>query len=149
MERAISKPVMFVAMGILLAVSASLLITGCSGQDEPKTSGQAPMEISKDTLRAKLGGEELIVVDVRRAKAWEECDSKITGARREDPGKVSTWAKTYPKDKTIVLYCSCDNEGTSRHVAEQLRASGFNDAYALKGGWKAWIESDYPTEKKS
>lgn len=149
MKRTSLKSVVCVAVAILLSVSASLFITGCPGQEEQKTSSQAPVEISKETVRTKLGGEELIVVDVRMAKAWEDCDSKITGARREDPGKVSTWAKNYPKDKTIVFYCSCDNEGTSKHVAEQLRASGFNDAYALKGGWKAWIESDFSTEKKS
>ena len=105
--------------------------------------------MSKEVLKGRLGDPELIVIDVRMAKAWEDCDSNITGARREDPAKLSTWAKHYGKDKTIVFYCSCDNEGTSKHVAEQLRAGGFEDVYALTGGWKAWIEGDYPTEKKS
>ena len=141
--------VLFVAMGILLAVSASLLIAGCKGKEDPKVSGESSLEMSKEALKGRLGDPGLIVIDVRMAQAWEDCDSKITGARREDPAKLSTWAKHYAKDKTIVLYCSCDNEGTSKHVAEQLRAGGFENVYALTGGWKAWIEADYPTEKKS
>jgi rhodanese-related sulfurtransferase len=139
----------FVAVGVLLAVSASLLVTGCKGQEEPKATGEPSLVLSKEALKGRLGDPELIVIDVRMSKAWEDCDSKITGARREDPGTVSTWTKHYGKDKTIVLYCSCDNEGTSKHVAKQLRAGGFEDVYALTGGWKAWIEADYPTEKKS
>jgi rhodanese-related sulfurtransferase len=141
--------VLFVAVGILLAVSASLLLAGCKGKQEPKATGESSLEMSKETLKERLGDPELIVIDVRMAKAWEDCDSKITGARREDPAMPSTWAKNYGKDKTIVFYCSCDNEGTSKHVAKQLRAGGFEDVYALTGGWKAWIEADYPTEKKS
>ena len=141
--------VLFVAVGILLAVSASLIMAGCKGKDDSKASGESSLEMSKEALKGKLGDPELIVIDVRMAKAWEDCDSKITGARREDPAKLSTWAEHYAKDKTIVLYCSCDNEGTSKHVAKQLRAGGFEDVYALTGGWKAWIEADYPTEKKS
>ena len=145
MRRSYLESRRFVAVGILLAVSASLLIAGCQGKEDPKASG----EMSKEDLKGRLGDPELIVIDVRMAKAWEDCDSKITGARREDPAMLSTWAKHYGKDKTIVFYCSCDNEGTSRHVAKQLRAGGFEDVYALTGGWKAWIEADYPTEKKS
>ena len=141
--------VLFVAMGILLAVSASLLIAGCKGKEDPKASGESSLEMSKEALKGRLGDPGLIVIDVRMAQAWEDCDSKITGARREDPAKLSTWAKHYAKDKTIVFYCSCDNEGTSKHVANQLRAGGFEDVHALTGGWKAWIEADYPTEKKA
>lgn len=141
--------VLFVAVGILLAVSASLLITGCKGEEDPKASGESSLEMSKEVLKGRLGDPDLIVIDVRMAKAWEDCDTKITGARREDPAKVSTWIDGYPKGKTLVFYCSCDNEGTSKHVAKQLRAGGFEDAYALTGGWKAWIEADYPTEEKS
>jgi rhodanese-related sulfurtransferase len=149
MENNHLKSGLYVVVGFLLVISAALFAAGCKGEEEPKATGETPMVMSKDALKSKLGDEALIVVDVRMGKAWEDCDSKITGARREDPGKVSTWAANYPKDKTIVFYCSCDNEGTSKHVAKQLRASGFTDVYALKGGWKAWIEGDYPTEKKS
>ena len=141
--------ILFVVVSILLAVSASLFIAGCKGKEAPKASDKSTLEISKEALKGRLGDPGLIVIDVRMAQAWEDCDSKITGARREDPAKLSTWAKHYAKDKMIVFYCSCDNEGTSKHVANQLRAGGFEDVHALTGGWKAWIEADYPTEKKS
>jgi len=45
--------------------------------------------------------------DVREADSWEKSRLKIQGAVREDPGKdVKGWLDRYPKDKTLVFYCS-------------------------------------------
>jgi rhodanese-related sulfurtransferase len=33
-------------------------------------------------------------------------------------------------------------------MAQELTKMGFTKVYALKGGWKEWSESNYPTEKK-
>jgi rhodanese-related sulfurtransferase len=129
------------AVGILCAVSAFPLIAGCSGEQTPR--------MSKETLKGKLNDPGLIVVDVRTESAWEKCDTKITGARRESPEKVSAWMANYPKEKTIVFYCSCSNDATSKRVAKQLRDGGFENVYALSGGWKEWIEADFPTEQQS
>jgi len=59
-----------------------------------------------DELKAILDGPDLVIVDVRGSGDWKDSDQKIKGAMREDPVAVETWAKKYPKDKTLVLYCS-------------------------------------------
>jgi rhodanese-related sulfurtransferase len=33
-------------------------------------------------------------------------------------------------------------------VARKLQKLGFNNVYALKGGWKEWVKAGYPVEKK-
>jgi rhodanese-related sulfurtransferase len=33
-------------------------------------------------------------------------------------------------------------------VAQELKAKGYTNAHALKGGWKAWEKAGYPTEAK-
>jgi 3-mercaptopyruvate sulfurtransferase SseA len=33
-------------------------------------------------------------------------------------------------------------------VAQEMRINGFNKAFALKGGWKEWQDSQYPIELK-
>jgi rhodanese-related sulfurtransferase len=33
-------------------------------------------------------------------------------------------------------------------VAQNLLEMGYTKVYALKGGWKEWLNADYPTEKK-
>ena len=141
MRKSHSSSRIFVMLGILFAASTFALLAGCPAEQTPS--------MSKETLKGKLNDSDLIVVDVRTESAWEKCDSKITGARREDPVNVSNWMASYPKEKTIVVYCSCDNDATSNRVANQLLDGGFKNVYALSGGWKKWIEADFPTEKQS
>jgi rhodanese-related sulfurtransferase len=33
-------------------------------------------------------------------------------------------------------------------VAQKLMAKGYGNVYALKGGWKEWVNAGYPVEKK-
>ena len=62
--------------------------------------------MSKEELKQRLGDPDLIVVDVRIDTSWKDSTSKIKGAVREDPTDVQSWYKKYPKNKTLVFYCS-------------------------------------------
>ncbi len=62
--------------------------------------------VRREELRARLGDPDLVILDVRRATDWSTSDVKIQGAVRADPGDVAAWADTYPKEKTLVLYCA-------------------------------------------
>jgi len=39
-------------------------------------------------------------------------------------------------------------DATSVRVAQEFMKAGYTKIYVLKGGWKAWVKADYPTEKK-
>lgn len=62
--------------------------------------------MDKDTLKAQLGAEDLVILDVRTGKDWSSSEFKIKGAIRTPPGEFDQWSATYPKDKTLVLYCA-------------------------------------------
>ena len=62
--------------------------------------------LTKEQLKQRLGDPDLIVVDVRTEASWKDSGFKIKGAVREDPNDVQDWFKKFPKDKTIVFYCS-------------------------------------------
>ncbi len=71
--------------------------------------GQTPdvPRMTKETLKSLLGNPDVIILDVRVGKEWNESREKIQGAVREDPEKsVRSWADKYPKDKTLVFYCA-------------------------------------------
>jgi rhodanese-related sulfurtransferase len=53
-----------------------------------------------------LGRHDVILVDVRDPISWDKSDSKIRGAVRENPEQLTAWANKYPKDKTLIFYCS-------------------------------------------
>ena len=63
-------------------------------------------KITKEDLKAILGTPDVIIVDVRTNAGWNESKLKIKGAVREDPIQATLWAGKYPKDKTLVFYCS-------------------------------------------
>jgi len=62
--------------------------------------------MSTQELKGLLGSADVIILDVRTSRDMEGSTSTITGAIREDPQAFDTWADTYPKDKTLVLFCA-------------------------------------------
>jgi predicted sulfurtransferase len=62
--------------------------------------------MSTQELKELLGSADVIILDVRTSKDMEGSTSTIKGAIREDPQAFDTWADTYPKDKTLVLFCA-------------------------------------------
>jgi len=73
-------------------------ISSSSAADVPR--------MSKEELRGMLGNSTLVVIDVRTEKEWRKSGKKISGATWEDADEWELWTAKYPKDKTIVLYCS-------------------------------------------
>ena len=70
------------------------------------TAAKEVPRMTKDDLKTMLVSKDLILIDVRTGKDWDEPKLKIKGAVREDPQDFDAWYAKYPKDKTLVLYCS-------------------------------------------
>ncbi len=79
-------------LGILIWVETAL------PQEAPR--------LTKEQLRSMLGNPDVIIIDVRVDSEWTNSGKKIKGAIREDPGALRSWMNNYPKDKTLVFYCS-------------------------------------------
>jgi hypothetical protein len=85
---------------------ATLLIFLMVGVSPVITEPADVPRMTKDELKGMLGNPEWVILDVRYGKDWTGSDLKIQGAVREDPKAFESWANKYPKNKTIVLYCS-------------------------------------------
>ena len=81
-----------------------LILAGCA----EKWSIQLTVpKMTKEELKSLLGNPDVIIIDIRVEDEWKEAKWKIQGAIREDSEKdINTWANKYPKDKTLVFYCS-------------------------------------------
>ena len=62
--------------------------------------------ITKEELKAQLDSSDVMILDVRTVTDWKSSEFKIKGAMRADPNEFDSWAATYPKDKTLILYCA-------------------------------------------
>ena len=89
-----------------------------------------------------------VVVDVRRAAAFEASETVIAGAVRRDPDAVEAWSDglVAPDGTLVVVYCVHGHE-VSRGVAERLQAHGV-DARILAGGFEAWVAAGLPTRRR-
>ncbi len=51
---------------------------------------------------------------------------------------------TLPRNKTLVLYCSCAHEEDSSDMAAKLKVFGYRNIKVLEGGWLQWLKLKYP-----
>ena len=61
--------------------------------------------MDKDELKAQLGSDNLVILDVRTGRDWSTSEFKVQGAIRVD-GKDLSVAGKYQKSDTFVLYCA-------------------------------------------
>jgi membrane protein DedA with SNARE-associated domain/rhodanese-related sulfurtransferase len=91
-------------------------------------------------------GQPVTVVDLRHPAEIERDGVKIAGALILRPDNVRARARELPRDREIVLYCTCPNEVTSARVAQQLRAAGVRHIRPLAGGLDGWRALGFPLE---
>jgi membrane protein DedA with SNARE-associated domain/rhodanese-related sulfurtransferase len=101
--------------------------------------------ITPEELKTKLdGGEEMIVVDVRDRIDFESEPAIIPGALHLTVDELDARHNEIPRERDIVLYCTCPSEETSARAALLLRARGIERIRPLAGGYHGWRDRGYP-----
>jgi len=105
--------------------------------------------ITVDELNQMLeAGESPVVLDVRALADIERDPLLIRTARHMTLDEVETRHHEIPRDRDIVLYCSCPNEASAARVALLLRRKGVVRVKPLLGGIDAWRDRNYPMERR-
>jgi membrane protein DedA with SNARE-associated domain/rhodanese-related sulfurtransferase len=91
-------------------------------------------------------GAAPVVVDVRSATARELEPRWIPGAIHVPVDAVGKHVGHLPRDREIILYCTCPNEASAARVAKTLVNHGFKLVRPLFGGLDAWIAAGYAVE---
>ena len=103
--------------------------------------------ISPSDLYARIGTAKApLLIDVRRAPAFEADDTLIIGSARRLPDDVAGWRNAIPANRSVVAYCVHGHE-VSQGVASALQKSGVQATY-LEGGIAGWKERKLPTRRK-
>jgi Fe-Mn family superoxide dismutase len=87
-----------------------------------------------------------LVIDVRRAAAFDQAAHMLPGAVRGDPDKLEQWSPTLDTTRDIVVYCVHGHE-VSRGAASQLCARGLRARF-LRGGFAGWEAAGLPLTDK-
>jgi len=96
-------------------------------------------------LARRLDG--VAVFDVRSHGYYEKGATRIQGSGRLEPNALhQPGASLPPKDKEVVLYCTCVRESTSVRVARVLADRGYKVS-VIEGGLRAWRKAGLPVEQ--
>lgn len=105
--------------------------------------------ITVDELRRKQeAGENLVILDLRSAAAVEQDPLLIQGAMHLTMDEIERRHHEIPRDRDIIVYCSCPNEVTAARVALLLQRKGFKRVRPLAGGIDAWRDRHYPMDPR-
>ena len=102
-----------------------------------------PDFMAPDELKRRIEASDTgVVVDTAAPLIFEE---------EHIPGSVNyPWVHelelpvTLPRDKTLVLYCACNDHEDSRDMAQKLSLAGYLNVQVLEGGWFKWLDLEYP-----
>ena len=86
------------------------------------------------------------IVDLRHPLDYLPDPRVLPGALRISPKEVAAHAGDLPRDRDVILYCTCPSEETSAKVAQQLLKLGVNRVRPLRGGFESWRDAGYPLE---
>jgi len=104
--------------------------------------------INVDELNDRMQGETApVVVDVRSPTARNLERRRIPGALYVPMQQVEQHVRDLPRDREIILYCTCPNEATAAQAARLLFRQGFRHVRPLRGGLDAWIAAGYAIEE--
>src|SRR5262245_11361853 len=102
-------------------------------------AGQVP-RITVDELKKLMADQQVVVVDVRSADAYNI--GHIKGAINLPVDKIRAGDyKDLPRDKRVITYCSCGAEQSSADASALLEKAGFKNGATLLGGTNAWQQS--------
>jgi rhodanese-related sulfurtransferase len=101
--------------------------------------------LAPEELKTKLdGGEEMIVVDVRDRIDFDAEPAIIPGALHLTTEELEARHLEIPREREIVLYCTCPSEETSARAALLLRRRGIERIRPRDGGYHGWRDRGYP-----
>ena len=103
--------------------------------------------ITPDALHTLLtSNQQILLYDVRVPLDLLADSELIVGAKRIAPKDVLEQPSLIPKDKDLVVYCTCPSDKTSRSISHQAHALGFSRIRFLQGGLAGWKAKGYPVE---
>ncbi len=101
--------------------------------------------VSPQELKSLMEAEsdDIVIVDTAAELIFE--DERIPGSVNFPWVHELSLPVTLPRDKTLVIYCACNDHEDSVDMAQKLGLVGYLDVKVLEGGWFEWLDLGYET----
>ena len=110
----------------------------------------ASARLDPEELKRRLDlGESVFIVDLRHPLEFLPDPFTLPGALRFSPEVLESRHNEIPRDRDIVLFCTCPSEATAAKTAMSLHKLGIDRVRPLRGGYDEWKRLGYPLEAVS
>lgn len=94
-----------------------------------------------------ISNQEVLLFDVRLPLDLLADSEIIPGAKRIPPQEVIDNPSLIPRDRDVVVYCTCPSDKTSQIILRKALALNFQRIRFLKGGLEGWKARQYPVKR--
>jgi membrane protein DedA with SNARE-associated domain/rhodanese-related sulfurtransferase len=107
----------------------------------------AAARMEPEELKQHLdGGLPVFIVDLRHPLELLPEPFTLPGALHFSPESLAARHSDIPRDRDIVLFCTCPSEATAAKTAMALHNLGIDRVRPLRGGYDEWKRLGYPLE---
>lgn len=103
--------------------------------------------LEPDELKRQLdAGDSVFIIDLRHPLELMTDPFTLPGALHLSPDAVAARIHDIPRDRDIILYCTCPSEATAAKTAMTLHKLGIDRVRPLRGGYDEWKRLGYPLD---
>jgi len=103
--------------------------------------------LEPEELKRQLDAGELVyIVDLRHPLELLPDPFTLPGALHFSPDSITARHLEIPRDRDVVLYCTCPSEATAAKTAMTLMNLGIERVRPLRGGYDEWKRLGYPLD---
>jgi membrane protein DedA with SNARE-associated domain/rhodanese-related sulfurtransferase len=108
----------------------------------------AAARLDPDELKQMLdSGEPVYIVDLRHPLEVLSEPYTLPGALHFAPDTLAARHQEIPRDRDVVLFCTCPSEATAAKTAIRLHNLGIERVRPLRGGYDEWKRRGYPCDQ--
>jgi membrane protein DedA with SNARE-associated domain/rhodanese-related sulfurtransferase len=100
----------------------------------------------EDLMHQLEGGEQVYIVDLRHPLELMAEPFTLPHALHFSPDSLAARHQEIPRDRDVVLFCTCPSEATAAKTAMTLHKLGIDRVRPLRGGYDEWKRLGYPLD---
>jgi rhodanese-related sulfurtransferase len=100
----------------------------------------------EELLRQLQAGDKVYIVDLRHPLELMTDPYTLPGAQHFSPDVLAKRNGEIPRDRDVVLYCTCPSEATAAKTALTLHRLGIERVRPLRGGYDEWKRLGFPMD---
>lgn len=133
--------------GALLVLGILVFFAGRVYRNRTSLKKLAAARLDPMELKRQLDtGEPVYIVDLRHPLELLPEPYTLPGALQISPESLAKRHHEIPRDRDIVLFCTCPSEATAAKTAQTLHRLGIERVRPLRGGYDEWKRLGFPLD---